>query len=354
MALTKSQSESTGPTCVSTSDFQHDGLYTNRRLYVSENLNMWSFKDIFTKLGTHQQCLAFSEQQGLILKEKMCPKHHTVMNISYTTGGKIFGTFRCGKRTRKPGGCLRISRKKGTFFENTVLDIVHVYYLIYAYSRGWSYDNVIFEDPYKNNKFKCLSRNTISDWFTYCKEAVIIYYLEKLNTFSRKIGGPGKIVQIDKSKFGKQKHKKGRYNEGHWVLGLIEDGSEDLRLEVCPENVTSSDVIIPLIQKHVEVGTTLHTDSWHAYDHLSDYGYMHKKLNHSDPDNPNSTVDRKNMQRIESQWRVAKRFLKLKNFNDDNFADLLIEYLWRRNIIKYKKDAFLEVISAVKYVYKVE
>ncbi|KAJ0173912.1 hypothetical protein K1T71_010058 [Dendrolimus kikuchii] len=37
-------------------------------------------------------------------------------------------------------------------------------------------------------------------------------------------GGPEKIVQIDKTKFGKGKYKKGQYNEAHWVLGLIEEG----------------------------------------------------------------------------------------------------------------------------------
>lgn len=48
--------------------------------------------------------------------------------------------------------------------------------------------------------------------------------------------------------------------DGHWVLGLIEDGSEDLRLEVCPDNIRSVNVLVPLINKHVEEGTTIHTD----------------------------------------------------------------------------------------------
>ncbi|CAF4891578.1 unnamed protein product [Pieris macdunnoughi] len=144
----------------------------------------------------------------------------------------------------------------------------------------------------------------------------------------------------------------GRHIEGHWVLGMIEDNSEDLRLEVCSDNIRSAEVLVPLIQKHVEVGTTIHTDFWRAYDCLSEHGYLHKKVNHSDPDNPFVAEDGTHTHRIESQWRAVKRFFKKDNYNynnTENFTDHLYEYLWRRNNIKYKKDPLIRVI---KYVYK--
>ena len=50
------------------------------------------------------------------------------------------------------------------------------------------------------------------------------------------IGGEGKCVQIGESKFGKRKFNRGRI-DGHWVLGIIEDGSEDFRLIICPNNI---------------------------------------------------------------------------------------------------------------------
>lgn len=92
--------------------------------------------------------------------------------------------------------------------------------------------------------------------------------------------------------------------------GLIEDGSEDLRLEVCPENIRSAVVLAPLTKKHVAEGTTIHTDYWRAYDCLAEHGFLHKKVNHSDPDNPFVAPDGIHTQRIESQWRVVKRWLK--------------------------------------------
>ena len=52
-----------------------------------------------------------------------------------------------------------------------------------------------------------------------------------------KIGGPGTIIQVDESKFGRRKYNWGRKIDGHWVLGLIENNSEDFRLIVCPNNI---------------------------------------------------------------------------------------------------------------------
>ncbi|KAJ0169179.1 hypothetical protein K1T71_015304 [Dendrolimus kikuchii] len=361
----------------------NDGLL---RLYVRYILNMWNLGGILRKLGTNEQCVAFSEQEGLVLKEKKCPVHRSNMKILYSVGCKHFGTFVCSKgtcRTKFGGNGRKISRRKGTFFENTKIDLIHVFYLIYAYARGWSHENVILEDPYKELNSKCLSSCTIADWFSYCREVIVIYYLEKKLEFSGKIGGPGKIVQIDESKFGKRKYNKGttifmlynffivfckfcsftedflfvsgRHIEGHWVLGMIEDGSQDLRLEVCPDNIRSAEVLIPLIQKHVQVGTTIHTDCWRAYNCLSDYGYVHKQVNHSDPENPFVGADGIHTQRIEAQWRVVKSFFRTKHFtNMSNFTDLIIEYLWRRYVIKFKKDAFVELVNAIKFVYELK
>ena len=40
-----------------------------------------------------------------------------------------------------------------------------------------------------------------------------------------KIGGPGKLVQIDESKIGKRKYHRGHVVEGQWVFGGIEEES---------------------------------------------------------------------------------------------------------------------------------
>ncbi|XP_069363447.1 uncharacterized protein [Maniola hyperantus] len=227
----------------------------------------------------------------------MCVKHRVPMS---RTANSHLGSFKCCKKLCRNKS--QISRASGTWFENVKISLVHVFYLMYCFAHLKSYDEVIWEDIAKEKK--CLSPNTIADWYNYCRETIILSHLGNVQENKSKIGGPGKIVQIDESKFGKRKYNKGRRVEGHWVIGMIADGSEDLRLEVCPNNIRSAEVLVPLIKKHVAEGSIVHTDFWKAYDCLGEHGYLHKKVNHSDPDNPFVGPDGVHTQRIESQWRA--------------------------------------------------
>ena len=58
---------------------------------------------------------------------------------------------------------------------------------------------------------------------------------------------------MDETKIGKRKYHKGRHVEGAWLVGLIEDGSEDFRLELCPNNERTAEVLHGIIEQHVKV-----------------------------------------------------------------------------------------------------
>ena len=83
----------------------------------------------------------------------------------------------------------------------------------------------------------------IVDWYNFARE-VCVAVLEK---DSEAIGGPGKVVEIDESKFGKRKYHKGTRVDGCWVFGGIERESKKLFLTTVPDR--SSATLIPIIRR---------------------------------------------------------------------------------------------------------
>ncbi|CAG4920008.1 unnamed protein product [Colias eurytheme] len=302
-------------------------------LYTEEVLNMWNMERILAELGTVEQCIAFSEDRGLISATKNCRYHRSPMTI-LTSKGSVCRTKSCKKRM--------VARSIGTWFENIKLPLPVVFKLMYCYARDYDYYQARIECSSRSRGI-AVSEATICDWYSYCRETVVVHQLE--NQQERpKIGGPGKVVQLDESKFGRRKYNRGRRVEGHWVLGMVDDETNELRLEVCPNNERSAEVLIPLIKKHVAEGSIIHTDCWRAYDSLPTHGYIHKKVNHSNPENPFIAEDGTHTQHIESQWRNLKRRFHKVNYKE-NFEDWLIEYLWRTDIRKSHLDSFEELLK---------
>ena len=64
-----------------------------------------------------------------------------------------------------------------------------------------------------------LSSRTIVDRTNFCRD-ICTTVLNRKEYFWG--GGPGMIVEIDESKFGRRKYNRGRAVEGAWVFGAIE------------------------------------------------------------------------------------------------------------------------------------
>ena len=142
-----------------------------------------------------------------------------------------------------------------------------------------------------------------------------------------KIGGVGKVVEIDETKLGRRKYQRGRLVEGVWIIGMIERGDRrKYRIEICPENKCDAQTLIQNIKKHVAIGSEIHTDCWRAYNKLEDYGYIHNTVNHSenfvDPGTGAHT------QNIENSWRWLKRCLTRGGVKKDQLFLHFAEYIW--------------------------
>jgi len=121
---------------------------------------------------------------------------------------------------------------------------------------------------------------------------------------SEKLGGPGKIVEIDESKFGRRKYHRGHHVDGQWVFGGIGRGSGRVFFSAVEKRDTAT--LLQVIKSWILPGTTIISDCWKAYDCLESEGFVHLTVNHSinfvDP------VTGAHTNSIESTWRHLKYF----------------------------------------------
>lgn len=296
-------------------------------------------------VNSQEAAIRWSQEHGLLRKEVNCTYHKTAMVFDINRGA--MGQFRCQKK-HPSNRRSSVSAAEGSWFEGHRLKLRNMYSLMYSFTSGDSYEaavrELVDEDPVLT------SSETIADWYSYCREVVIESFTSE-QQLRGKIGGPGQIVQIDEAKFGRRKFHRGRYIEGNWILGMICNGSEDLRLEICPNNKRDSETLIPLIRKHVAPGSTIWTDEWRAYNCLPRFDdYKHETVCHAHEFvNDNTGV---HTQRIESCWRPMRAYFRNKNTtNRDAKADHLTEYQWRRWCRKTKKDKFQDLIDSIVKLY---
>lgn len=121
------------------------------------------------------------------------------------------------------------------------------------------------------------------------------------------LGGAGHTVEIDETMVGGvRKGKRGRGAEGKTVVfGMLQrDG--DVMLKVVP-NVRRA-TLQPIIEANVRKGTMVDTDELKSYNGLSEAGYDHGRVNHSEGRyvaDDGSTVNA-----IENFWRHLKCSIK--------------------------------------------
>lgn len=215
--------------------------------------------------------------------------------------------------------------------------------LTYSFATGLSYTQAIRESTLIETG-KVTSQNTVADWYSYCREVTGIY-LDGLYEERGSIGGEGHVIQIDEMKLGKRKFNRGRMVEGNWILGMIDEDTNEIRLEICPNNKRDSITLLALIQKHVKQNSTIFTDCWKGYSNLSANDFEHWTVNHRlHFVNPETKV---HTNKIESQWRGIRKRLTRGGIAHDKLAEHLCEYLWRRDVKRRDVDMFNDLLSII-------
>ena len=197
-----------------------------------------------------------------------------------------------------------------------------------------------------SSRDKTTSSKMVVDWYNYCRE-VCAEIIRRHHT--GRIGGPGKIVEIDESKFGSRKYHQGRVVEGQWVFGGICRKSKECF--VVPVNSLDKGTLLPIIQDHILPGTCVMSDLWRAYDCLNNEGFQHLTVNHSlnfiDPDTSAHT------QNIENTWWVAKQSLRQTGRSRNMFENYLLEFLWRRHYRTHDGFPFFVFLEHIAEIYRV-
>ncbi|RMZ93697.1 ISXO2-like domain-containing [Brachionus plicatilis] len=148
-----------------------------------------------------------------------------------------------------------------------------------------------------------------------------------------KLGGNGKIVEIDESLYARVKHNKGKdlKRAQVWVFGLVERNDHDSKcfMIIVPDREATT--LLNIIYSKCMPGSIIYSDCWSSYSKINKLkDFKHFTVNHSlnfiDPDTGACT------NKIESLWHSCKaKFKDMNGCTRPMLQSYIDEYVWRYN-----------------------
>ena len=232
----------------------------------------------------------------------------------------------------------KISIRKNSWFEKSHMSLESILKLTYY----WVYK---YPEELLMHELKIGSDHTAVDWYNFAREVCV----EVLERNSEQIGGPGEIVEIDESKFGKRKYHRGKRVDGVWVFGGIDRRTKRCFLQTVTNR--SAETLIPIIIANIKPGTTIMSDCWKAYSKIKEEGYLHSTVNHS--------IEFKSSEgactnTIESTWNAVKKSLPKFGTRKDMYDTYFAEYCIRKQYLKPSSDRFLKFLELITEVHPVK
>ena len=122
-----------------------------------------------------------------------------------------------------------------------------------------------------------------------------------------------------------------------WVFGGTEcDSQKSFPVPLLEKPQKDAETLLPLIQKYIKPGSTIISDEWRAYSKLSDLGYKHLTINHSenfaDPVNP--LIHTQNIERL---WEDVKAWVLKAGIRKQFFRQYFSRYLFINSVGNPKK-----------------
>ncbi|XP_061180588.1 uncharacterized protein LOC133189198 [Saccostrea echinata] len=211
----------------------------------------------------------------------------------------------------------RKSIRSGTIFSRSRLRPTVLMQIVYFFAVDFQ----IYESA---KLLPEVDHKTYVDWYSFFRDVCSSALLRNPIKLGSDINS--NIIEIDESLFGKKrKYHRGTGNQKYWVFGMVERNTRNsvLQLERKDRNT-----IIPIIEKYVEIGSTIYSDMWAAYNGLENDGFAHKAVNHSVEFRSDDGCC---MNTIEGLWGglVELRVKKMKGVIPSRLMYVLNEFMYR-------------------------
>lgn len=296
---------------------------------------MSDFIKIWDLPRNEEESVRFLQCRNLLPTDKLCINNH-VMKLYF---GQEYPFWQCNLRSCRKKVGLRV----GTWFEHSKLAYTTAVRFIYFWAQEQSSMKWC-------EKQLDMAGNTVVDWNNYLRE-VCVFVVKNKN--SSKIGGEGKIVEIDESLFTKRKNNAGRVLPQQWVFGgLCRETGQRFLVNV-PNREAKT--LLTEIKKHIEPGTTIISDCWKGYksEELEKAGFAHFTVNHKynfvDPETGANT------QQVERMWGSAKwRNKRQRGTARHHLDSYLAEYMWRSEVAATDGDAFVTILADIDSFWEAE
>ena len=296
--------------------------------------NFTSYDDLLKNyLWDKDFTLSWLKQDGLLSASRACSICASEMKWAECMDRSDGYLWKCQKQLNGKRHRSEKSIREGSWFEKSNLTIEEVLKFTY----WWCQDMKQWQIKQQLG----LGSHTAVDWDMFCREVCEVSLFQR----REKIGGPGKLVQIDESKIGKRKYHRGHVVEGQWVFGGIEEDSRKCFIVTVEDR--SESTLLEIIKEWIEPGTTIVSDYWKAYVNLEKHGYHHKTVNHS-VEFVNEEGFHTN--KIEGHWRQMKAKLPTHGRKKEHYSSYLAEFKWR--YIHRGKDLWKVFLEDIKKIYE--
>ena len=293
-----------------------------------------TFEDLLQNyLWDKEYTLSWLKEEGFIASKRLCGICQSEMYWTECNDRSDGFMWECRKQIGRKRHRCQTSIREGSWFENANLTIEEMLKFTYWWCQDLK--------QWQNKQQLGLGSHTAVDWDMFCREVCEVALFDG----RKKIGGPGKLVQIDESKIGKRKYHRGHVVEGQWVFGGIEEDSRKCFIATVEDR--SEATLLEIIKEWIEPGTTIVSDCWKAYVNLENHGYIHKTVNHS-----KEFVNEEGFHtnKIEGHWRQMKARLPTHGRKKEHYSSYLAEFKWR--YIHRGEDLWKIFLEDIKKIYQ--